>query len=203
MIKLMFYWGPGDYVTRLIRRLTGGPYSHVEMQFSDGCRFFSSGHGEYTGVHMMNDRRSYTKHWAQVLIQSSYEQERDAEKYIFQLVGHRFDWRGLISFLMPFSDRNRRGMYCSSVVLDVLQSSLHMFPGVQLKISPNGLYRLFLSEHPTILASAPWEGIGPESRGTDLGHDPSSSKPGTRLGDLPTTLANSGNTGRLPERRQR
>lgn len=39
MIKLMFYWGPGDFVTRLIRRLTGGPYSHVEMQFTDGCRF--------------------------------------------------------------------------------------------------------------------------------------------------------------------
>jgi len=38
--------------------------------------------------------------------------------------------------------------------LDVLQRSLHMFPGVQLKTSPNGLHRLFIAEH-ALLVSAP------------------------------------------------
>jgi hypothetical protein len=35
----------------------------------------------------------------------------------------------------------------------VLQQSLHMFPGVELKISPNGLYRLFVSAHPLMISA--------------------------------------------------
>ena len=29
-----------------------------------------------------------------------------------------------------------------------------MFPGVELKISPNGLHRLFMAEHPMVIAPA-------------------------------------------------
>ena len=58
-MRLVFYRGPGDLITRIIRLLTYGPYSHVELQFTNGDRFFSSGHGEYQGVHIVGDSKVY------------------------------------------------------------------------------------------------------------------------------------------------
>jgi hypothetical protein len=154
MMKLMFYWGPGNLVTKIIRLLTHGPYSHVELQFTDGCRFFSSGHGLYQGAHMVCDRKIYGPLWDRILIPATQQQEDDAELFSFHLIGAPFDWRGMISFLLPFFDRRRKAKFCSSIVLDVLQESLHMFPGVHMKTSPNGLHRLFISEH-ALVVSAP------------------------------------------------
>jgi hypothetical protein len=154
MIKLMFYHGPGDMVTRTIRRFTLGPYSHVELQFTDGCRFFSSGHGIHLGTHMIRDRKIYDRLWDTVLLPTTEEQERKAERYIFHLIGSPFDWRGIAAFLVPILGRRRKPRYCSSVILDVLQQSLHMFPGLGLRISPNGFYRLIVAGHPLIIAEA-------------------------------------------------
>ena len=153
MMKLVFYYGPGDLVGKIIRLLTHGPYSHVELQFTDGCRFFASGHGIYTGTHLICDRKVYGPNWDQVLIPATEEQEEEAERYIFHLIGFPFDFRGMIGFLVPFFDRRRKAKYCSSIVLDVLQHSLHMFPGVQLKTSPNGLHRLFIAEHALVISA--------------------------------------------------
>jgi hypothetical protein len=172
MMKLIFYYGPGNLVTKIIRLLTHGPYSHVELQFTDGCRFFSSGHGLHTGGHMICDRKVYDQYWDQVLIPATYEQEKAAERFIFHLIGFPFDWRGMIGFLIPFFDRRRKAKYCSSIILEVLQQSLHMFPGIELKISPNGLYRLFVSRHP-LLISAP----APEEAVVSAGHDADPSSP--------------------------
>jgi hypothetical protein len=158
MMQLVFYYGPGNLVTKTIRLLTHGPYSHVELQFTDGCRFFASGHGIHIGSHVVCDHKIYDHWWAHILIPASPKQENEAERFAFLLIGLPFDWRGLVSFLLPFVDRRRKAKYCSAIVLDVLQSSLHMFPGVQLKTSPNGLYRLFLSSHP-IMISAPVQDV--------------------------------------------
>jgi hypothetical protein len=154
MIKLLFYHGPGDWVGKAIRVLTHGPYSHVELQFTDGCRFFASGHGKYTGTHMICDRKVYDRDWDQVLIPATEEQEEAAERYISHLTGFPFDFRGMIGFMIPFLDCRRKARYCSAIVLDVLQRALHMFPGVPLKTSPNGLHRLFISRH-SLVISAP------------------------------------------------
>jgi hypothetical protein len=75
-----------------------------------------------------------------------------AERFAFLLIGFPFDWRGLLSFLLPLIDRRRKAKYCSAIVLEVLQSTLHMFPEAQLKISPNGLYRLILSRRSTVIS---------------------------------------------------
>jgi len=144
MMKLVFYWGPGDLVTKVIRLLTAGPYSHVELQFSDGNRFFSSGHGLLQGSHMVRDHKIYDKWWDTVFLRSTRKQEADAERFAFCLIGLPFDWRGMISFLVPYFKRDHHGQYCSSLVLEILQKALHLYPGVQTKLSPNGLYRLFI-----------------------------------------------------------
>jgi len=153
-MKLAFYFGPGDLMGKIIRLLTFGPYSHVEIQFTDGCRFFASGHGLHIGTHMICDRKIYDKDWDQILIPATEDQEKAAERFIFDLIGLPFDLRGMLAFPLPFIGRKRKARYCSSIILNVLQSSLHMFPGKHLKISPNGLYRLFLSRH-SLVISAP------------------------------------------------
>jgi hypothetical protein len=153
MMKLMFYYGPGNLVTKIIRLLTHGPYSHVELQFTDGCRFFSSGHGIYKGSHVVCDHKIYDHWWDRILIPATQKQEDVAEEFAFLLIGFPFDWRGLVSFLLPLIDRRRRAKYCSAIVLEVLQSTLHMFPEVRLKISPNGLYRLILSRQPIVISA--------------------------------------------------
>jgi hypothetical protein len=153
LIKLLFYFGPGNRVTGIIRRLTSGPYSHVEMQFTDGTRFFSSGHGIHTGCHMICDRKLYDEHWDLVLVPATWEQEKAAEKYAFHMIGIPFDFRGMAGFVLPFFGRRRKPRYCSSLVLDVLQQSLRMFPGIGLRISPNGLHRLFLAAHPLVISA--------------------------------------------------
>ncbi len=143
----MFYYGPGDLVTKLIRLITQGPYSHVELQFTNGWRFFSSGHGLYLGVHMHRDHKVYDEWWECVEIPATQEEEDAALQFAFQYIGLPFDWRGMFGFLLPFLDRRRRkAKYCSSVILDVLQNSMQMLTGHELKVSPNGLYRLLSAE---------------------------------------------------------
>src|ERR1700683_4817449 len=108
MMKLEFYYGPGDLVTETIRLLTRGPYSHVELQFTDGCRFFSSGHGALQGVHMVRDKKVYSQLWDSILIPATKAQENAAQRKAFHLIGSPFDWRGMISFLFPFFERHRK-----------------------------------------------------------------------------------------------
>jgi hypothetical protein len=168
MIKLLFYSGPGDRVTRIIRKVTAGPYSHVEMQFTDGCRFFSSGHGAHTGCHMICDRKVYDSDWDMVLLPATWDQEKAAENYAFHLIGLPFDFQGMAGFLLPFAVRRRKPRYCSSLVLDVLQQSLRMFPGERLRISPNGLHRLFMANHPVVI-SPPAPEFARIGKGDDAG----------------------------------
>ena len=152
-MRLVFYRGPGDLMTRIIRVLTNGPYSHVELQFTNGKRFFSSGHGEYQGVHIVNDKKIYGPLWDSVVIPATEEQEGAAEQFTSHLVGLPFDLKCMIEFVLPWRSC-RKPEYCSAIILDVLQNGLHMFPEVDLKISPNGLYRIFLSCHSTLVYSS-------------------------------------------------
>ena len=146
MMKLAFYFGPGDMVTKIIRAITDGPYSHVELQFSDGTRFFSSGHGLLTGSHMERDHKQYDRWWDFVWLRSSIKQEQRAERFAFLLVGLPFDWKSLFSYFIPGFKRDHQGGYCSSLVLTILQKSLHLYPNVHMKTSPNGLYHLFAND---------------------------------------------------------
>ena len=172
MMRLMFFHGPGDWITRTIRLITAGPYSHVELVFSNGYRFFSSGKGLYQGVHLRCDSPAYEGCWRVVYLPASPEQEQRIQAYAHTFTGAPFDWHGVLYFLLPFcdrrnggaiplpaerrsGDRRRPGAYCSSVVLEVLQRALGMFPDAQLKISPNGFYRLILRQNPVIYLPVP------------------------------------------------
>jgi len=152
-MRLVFYRGPGDLITRIIRLLTYGPYSHVELQFTNGDRFFSSGHGEYQGVNIVGDSKVYGPLWDSIIIPVTHEQEEVLERSANPLVGSPFDLKCMLQFILPWRSC-LHPTYCSAIILDLLQSTLHMFPQINLKISPNGLYRIFLACHSTLVYSA-------------------------------------------------
>ncbi len=152
-MRLMFYRGPGNAITRIIRLLTNGPYSHVELQFTNGHRFFASGHGVFTGAHLIRDHKVYPPMWDAILIPASQEQEDTTQRFAFGMAGIPFDFREMCRFMFPGRSL-RKGKYCSAVILDVLQNGLNMFPDVKPKISPNGLHKLFLSHKHTLICNA-------------------------------------------------
>jgi len=139
-VRLAFYRGPGDWITRTIRVLTRGPYSHVEIVFSDGVRFSASGRMP-AGVRFDHERHG--EGWDYLSIPATPEQERIARTFAAVLEGSAFKWRGLYRFIAPWlGDGPNSDWYCSELALWMLQRCFGMFEGVPLKISPNALYRL-------------------------------------------------------------
>ncbi len=139
-MRLAFYRGPGDWITRTIRLLTRGPYSHVELVFSDGARFSASGRVP-SGVRF--EHEPHGAGWDFLLLPASPEQERVARVFCQVLAGSPFKWRGLYRFLCPWlGDGPNSDWYCSELTLWVLQRCFGLLPGERLKCSPNKLYRL-------------------------------------------------------------
>lgn len=143
-MRLAFYRGPGDWITRVIRIVTRGPYSHVELVFSDGLRFGASGRRP-AGVRLNSE--PYGDGWDFIPLPIEASEERIARMFATLLAGSPFKWRGLFRFIAPFlGDGPNSHWYCSELVLWTLQRCFGMFEEVPLKISPNRLYALCCSE---------------------------------------------------------
>ena len=139
-MRLAFYRGPGDWITRTIRVLTRGPYSHVEIVFTDGARFSASGRAP-SGVRF--NREPHGEGWDFLCIPATPHQERVARCFCAVLEGSAFKWRGLYRFIFPLlGDGPNSDWYCSELVLWVLQRCFGYLKGVKLKIHPNQLHRL-------------------------------------------------------------
>ncbi len=143
MVYLAFYYGPGNWITKAIRTLTTGPYSHVELLFSNGWCFSASGRRreEYWNVRW---KLQCLHEWDLVPLRTiTKEQEEQAILLCSSLEGLPFDWSGLLGFLLPFlPDRQPNKWYCSAICLMVMQECFNLFQNVSRKIHPNGLYRL-------------------------------------------------------------
>lgn len=139
-MRLAFFRGSGDWITKAIRLLTRGPYSHVELVFSDGARFSASGRVP-AGVWFTHE--PHGSDWDFLCIPATPDQERIARTFAAVLEGSAFQWRGLFRFLFPFvGDAPKSHWYCSELVLYVLQRCFGLLEEVPLKISPNKLYRV-------------------------------------------------------------
>lgn len=143
-MKLAFYKGAGDWITRTIRVLTRGPYSHVELVFTDGARFAASGRAP-AGVWFTHE--PHGEGWDFLCLPATPDQERIARSFCAVLEGSAFKRRGLYRFVCPFlGDGPNSDWYCSELVLWMLQRCFGYFDGVKLKIHPNRLYRLCRAE---------------------------------------------------------
>ena len=89
---IAFYRGPGDWITRFIRRGTRGPYSHVELVFSDLTSFGASGRENCVRFQRIKSFR----HWDLISLPLSADQERTLRVACEELAGLGFDWLGLL-----------------------------------------------------------------------------------------------------------
>lgn len=137
-MELIFYLAnQGDFWDKLIGWWTGGPYSHVELVFSNGECFTSS---PRDGGVRFKQIDINPEHWNRVSITVAAEKEAEIYTWCESQVGLKYDWLGILGFVLPIHFRTRRAWYCSEICSYVLDRFIgHQLP---LKISPNGLYTL-------------------------------------------------------------
>ncbi len=141
-ILLAFYKGPGDWITKAIRAITRGPYSHVELLFSNGYGFSSS--GQDRGVRskrIVPDPAKYDV----VPLYITPAQERLLQAWCQNQLGRKFDWVGMLRYLLPFIPSNPNRWYCSAICITALQM-IGLLTEVPVHISPNALLRMLSQE---------------------------------------------------------
>jgi hypothetical protein len=139
-MQLAFYHGNGDLITDLIRVLTWGAYSHVEIVFSDGRWFSASGRGN-AGVRWKDGPGG--EGW--VLVDLPFiTQEAEAEVFDWanRQIGLPFSWFGVWSFVVPWMGTSSGDWFCSELVVYALQRCVGLLPTIPLRTSPSRLYEL-------------------------------------------------------------
>jgi hypothetical protein len=164
-MELWFYKSEcGDWKDRLISWWTLGPYSHVELAFSNGLFFSSSlrdGGCRFTTI-------DHSEHWEIVSLKRSMEEmaarfvennkvrispEIIADHYEYKVqewcehqVGKPYDWLSIIGFAFrcnKFEKRNR--WYCSEVILRAL-NQVGLWSG-ECRLHPNQMYDAFVQRN--------------------------------------------------------
>lgn len=139
-MKLAFLKGEG-FVAKMIRLWTRGPYSHVELVFSDmvafSCAQTDSMHTRFQNIYFD------TKYWTLVDVNVSEEDEKKIRTWCESEVGCAYDWTGIIlSQFIPFGYQSKTKWFCSEVCVAALQQ-VGLFPKIKAwRVSPNKLYKL-------------------------------------------------------------
>lgn len=116
-MKLIFYIASvGDNWDKLIAYWTKGPYSHVELMFSDGMCFSSSPRDG--GVRFKQIAIDPT-HWAIVNINVG-DKEAEIREWCQSQCGMKYDWLGVLGcgIHMPFRTKHR--WFCSEICITAL-----------------------------------------------------------------------------------
>lgn len=142
MLRVAFYKGKGKLVDRIIRLVTNGKYSHCEFLFPDG-RMFSADAWSKSQVRFTTDYN--LDNWDIVRIDISTEQMAKLLKWCEFKSDSKYDWLGVIRFVIPFIPQDPDKWFCSELCaaglkyINILPSSL-----VVSKLSPVSLYNKLL-----------------------------------------------------------
>lgn len=150
MMKIAFYRAAhGNWIDRLIDRLSGERgYSHSELIFSDGVPFSSTTRDPsidpFTGKMKSDGTRfkwiSYKpERWAMLDLPVSVVQEQAIRRKAESMLGARYDYRGVMRFVLPFVPQGRREYFCTEADIVACQDAF-LFPAVAAwKESPNSI----------------------------------------------------------------
>lgn len=117
MMQLAFYKGRTRLFDRAVQWWTRGPYSHVELVFSDGRA--ASASTRDGGVRIKYIKWNLES-WDFITVNGD---ETLAKKWFEDHTGEKYDYIGLFGFLWrPYKD-NKRRWFCSEAVLEALQLS--------------------------------------------------------------------------------
>ena len=136
-MRIAFYKGTKTGLSGVynkgVRWIEDGKYSHVEMIFSDGM----SGSASFMDGGVRYKQIDYTKHpedWD--IIKCNWIDEDKARSTFNQLVGHPYDIRGNIHFILGFIKNNPNKMFCSGIAAMCIGMNNYY------QYAPNGLYEL-------------------------------------------------------------
>ena len=149
-MKVTFYGNrQGNFVDKAIRWWTSNfkdkfngawrdSYSHSELLFSDGVMFSAS---QYNNSTRFTNKNPKSIAWVDVEVGITWEQEKLVRKFCQKQDGKKYDYLGVLGFVIGNSDAPNR-WFCSEVCVRALQEA-GLFEGVTpSKVSPNQLYNL-------------------------------------------------------------
>lgn len=115
-MRVAFYKGKKRVFNRLVSWWTRGPYSHTELVFSDGLSVSSSfmdGGVRYKRI-QFNDIN-----WDFVELGNRFD-ESQIRLRVDGFLGVKYDWLGLIGFVVRRIADDRGKMFCSEFVMTLL-----------------------------------------------------------------------------------
>jgi len=116
-MRLAFYQAKGGFINRAIRWRTNGPFSHVELVFSDGVSF--SAHAK-EGVRFTSLINWAPGDWFYVAIPARYP-EAAVRKWCSLQTGKRYGYWEIMRFLIPFLPPVAGEKFCSQVCTNALK----------------------------------------------------------------------------------
>jgi len=150
-MKILFYIGNyGDWfdqavsISSWIAFWTRGPYSHTEIQFSDGICFSSTTRDDSTGVRFKYIDINWER-WDALEIIMPLDHEAEIKSWCNTQVGKKYDFWGLFGFTIPFiviQDPN--SWYCSEI--DNRALAIKNYMKIFARIHPNQMAQI-LHEH--------------------------------------------------------
>jgi len=115
-MRVAFYKGRKRLFNRLVSWWTLGPYSHVELVFENGesvSSSFMDGGVRYKRIQFNS------ANWDFINIEGKFD-EREIRLRVDDFLDTKYDWLGLIGFVVRRVQQDRKKMFCSEFVLTLL-----------------------------------------------------------------------------------
>jgi len=139
MIKVAFYTGPGRLIDKLIRWWTNSEYSHCEILFSNGEMFSADAWSNSTRF----TSQFNPDHWEFIELRAKESVEASLYSWCLDRAGKKYDWLGVIGFVLPQISQNKKRWFCSEICGAGLQYFGKFPAGTKTsKLSPQDLYDL-------------------------------------------------------------
>ncbi len=140
-MQIIFYKGRGTLFDMLIRWITKGPYSHVELVFSDGMMCSSSVRDG--GVRFMKADLN-PENWTTIQVNATLEEEAVIRRFCEEQVGLDYDILGVLGFVTSFCAEDKQRWFCSELTLTALQEIGLYWWTTPCRVTPNALFNLLL-----------------------------------------------------------
>jgi len=146
-MKIIFYEHRyGSFIDKLIRfktatwrqRLNGkwkDLPSHCELLFSDDMMFSASMYEDTTRF----KKHSMTGHaWCRIGLDIDKDTEAKIRLWCENKVGKKYDYLGILGFILPFVKQSKKRWFCSEICCEALKENTNLIPKtvISSKTSP-------------------------------------------------------------------
>jgi hypothetical protein len=129
---------------KIIAWWTFGPYSHAELVLETDGQLMQCSSSPRDGNVRCKQHRIDHKAWDYIPIQVTDEQYKRIIDFYKSIEGDRYDWFGILGFILPTKDRQDL-WFCSETVSNALKiNGFEKFWKIESsRVSPNDLARIF------------------------------------------------------------